>query len=51
MLSLVGVPISGLGLSHLKALPKLNWLDVKECKLNFEDIDAFQVACPSVKLD
>jgi hypothetical protein len=50
-LSLVGVPISGPGLSHLKALPKLNWLDVKECKLNFEDIDAFQVACPSVKLD
>ena len=50
-LSLVGVPISGPGLFHLKALPKLNWLDVKECKLNFEDIDAFQVACPSVKLD
>jgi hypothetical protein len=50
-LSLVGVPISGPGLSHLKALPKLNRLDVKECKLNFEDIDAFQVACPSVKLD
>lgn len=50
-LSLVGVPISGPGLSHLKALPKLNWLDVKECKLNFEDIDAFQVARPSVKLD
>ena len=50
-LSLVGVPILGPGLSHLKALPKLNWLDVKECKLNFEDIDAFQVARPSVKLD
>jgi hypothetical protein len=50
-LSLVGVPISGPGLSHLKALPKLNWLDVKECKLNFEDVDAFQIACPSVKLD
>ena len=49
--SLVGVPISGPGLSHLKALPELNWLDVKECKLNFEDIDDFQVACPSVKLD
>lgn len=51
MLSLVGVPILGPGLSHLKALPKLNWLDVKGCKLNLEDIDAFQVACPSVKLD
>jgi hypothetical protein len=51
VLSLVGVPISGPGLSHLKALPKLNRLDVKECKLNSEDIDAFQVACPSVKLD
>jgi hypothetical protein len=50
-LSLVGVPIAGPGLSHLKALPKLNWLDVKECKLRFEDIDAFQVACPSVKLE
>ena len=50
-LSLVGVPVSGPGLSHLKALPKLNRLDVKECKLNFEDIDDFQVACPSVKLD
>jgi hypothetical protein len=32
-------------------LPKLNRLEVKECKLNFEDVDAFQVACPSVKLD
>ncbi len=50
-LSLVGAPISGPGLSQLKALPKLNRLDVKECKLNFEDIDAFQVACPSVKLE
>lgn len=50
-LSLVGVRISGSGLSHLKALPKLNWLDVKECKLDSEDIDAFQVARPSVKLD
>ncbi len=51
VLSLADVPLSGPGLSRLKALPKLNRLDVKGCSLSFEDLDAFQVACPSVKLE
>jgi hypothetical protein len=50
-LSLVKVPLTGRGLTPLKALPKLNRLDVKGCGLSFEDLDDFQVACPSVKLE
>jgi hypothetical protein len=51
VLSIVNVPLSGRGLTPLKALPRLDRLDVKGCRLDFEDLDAFLAARPSVKLE
>jgi hypothetical protein len=51
VLSLVGVPLTRHGLAHLTALPKLNRLDIQGCGLSFEDVDDFEVACPTVKLE
>jgi len=50
-LSLVGIPLTAQGLAYLKSLPKLNRLDIKGCGLDFEALDNFQVACPTVKLE
>jgi hypothetical protein len=50
-LSLSGVPLKGQGLAPVKMLPKLNRLDIKGCGLSFEDLDAFQVDCPAVRLE
>src|SRR5262249_41754419 len=50
-LSIVNVPLSGRGLTPLKALPRLDQLDVKGCGLDIEDLDAFLAARPSVKLE
>jgi hypothetical protein len=50
-LSLSGVPLNGQGLAPLRMLPKLNRLDIKGCGVSFEDLDAFQVACPAVKFE
>jgi hypothetical protein len=38
-------------LAHLTALPRLNQLGIAGCGLSFEDVDDFQVVCPSVKLE
>ena len=51
VLSLRGIPLAGRGLRFLTLLPKLKQLDINTCGLGFEDIDAFQVACPAVKLE
>jgi hypothetical protein len=51
LLSLVGVPLTGRGLAPLKALPKLNRLAIMGSGVSFEDLDDFQVARPTVKLE
>jgi hypothetical protein len=51
MLSLAGIPLTGRALRYLKAVPKLKELNIQGCGLGFEDIDAFQVARPTVKLE
>jgi hypothetical protein len=51
VLSLARVPLTGRGLAHLTALPRLNQLGIAGCGLSFEDVDDFQVVCPSVKLE
>jgi Leucine-rich repeat (LRR) protein len=50
VLSLSGVPLTPRGLASLKTLPKLKRLDITRCGLLFEDLDAFQVAHPAIKL-
>jgi hypothetical protein len=51
MLSLVDIPLTARGLTSLTSLPKLNRLGVKGCGLDFETLDDFQVACPTVKFE
>jgi hypothetical protein len=50
-LSLVEIPLTTRGLTSLTSLPKLNRLDIKGCGLDFEAVDDFQVACPTVKIE
>jgi Leucine-rich repeat (LRR) protein len=50
VLSLSGVPLTPRGLASLKTLPKLKRLDITRCGLLFENLDAFQVARPEIKL-
>jgi hypothetical protein len=51
LLTFAGLVACSGGLPEIETLPKLNRLDIEGCGLSFEDLDDFQAACPSAKLD